>query len=82
MSSLTYFSADLTGDSKERSGGSEDFAYISHEVPSVMVALAAGEEKKGYAYPLHHPKARFDEDALSIGAALYAHTAREWLRQK
>ncbi len=79
VSNRVYFSADLAGDSKERSGGSEDFAYISHEVPSVMVALAAGEEKKGYAYPLHHPKARFDEDALSVGAALYAGVAKEFL---
>ncbi|MBR2441695.1 MAG: amidohydrolase [Clostridia bacterium] len=79
VSSLTYFSANLTGDGKERNGGSEDFAYISHEVPSVMIALAAGEEKKGYAYPLHHPKAKFDEGALYMGAAAYAHIAKEWL---
>lgn len=79
VSSRVYFSADLAGEDKERSGGSEDFAYISHEVPSIMVALAAGEEKKGCAYPLHHPKARFDEDALYIGAALYAQVAKEWL---
>ena len=75
-----YTSAELTGDAKERSGGSEDFAYISHEVPSVMIALAAGEEKKGYAYPLHHPKARFDEAALYRGSALYAHIAMQWLK--
>ncbi len=79
VSSRVYFSADLTGDAKENSGGSEDFAYISHEVPSVMVALAAGEDKKGYTYPLHHPKVKFDEDVLPIGAALYAYSALEWL---
>ena len=65
-----YSSAEFTQD-KER-GGSEDFAYISREVPSVMLALSAGESKAGYVYPLHHPKARFDEKALPIGAALYA----------
>ncbi len=75
-----YASAELAGDAKEKSGGSEDFAYISHEVPSVMIALAAGEEKKGYKYPLHHPKVRFDEDALSRGSALYAYIAMEWLQ--
>ena len=37
-----------------------------------MIGLAAGEKGKGYEYPLHHPKAKFDENALSIGAALYA----------
>lgn len=61
-------------------GGSEDFAYISHEVPSVMVALGAGEKGKGYDYPLHHPKASFDENALWIGSAIYAQTAIEWLK--
>lgn len=55
-----------------RNGGSEDFAYISHEVPSVMIALAAGAREQGYKYPLHHPKVRFDEDALVYGAYAYA----------
>ncbi len=67
----------LGGDAKKKSGGSEDFAYISHEVPTVMLALAAGEPSKGYEYPLHHPKVRFDEDALFHGAALYAAIALE-----
>lgn len=75
------FSSDaLNGAAREKSGGSEDFAYISHEIPSVMVSLAAGEKEKGYEYPLHHPKARFDEEALSFGCALYAHVAIEWLK--
>ena len=62
------------GQNKE-TGGSEDFAYISRAVPSVMLALSAGESKAGYAYPLHHPKAKFDEKALPIGSALYASIA-------
>ena len=74
-------SSTLTGgDVQRRNGGSEDFAYISHLVPSVMLGLAAGESSKGYDKPLHHPKARFDEDALYIGAALYAQIALEWLQ--
>ena len=52
-----------------RGGGSEDFSYISHEIPSVMLALAAGEQNKGYTYSQHHPKVRFDEDALPFGTA-------------
>lgn len=34
-----------------KSAGSEDFAYISQEVPSIMLALAAGQPEKGYRYP-------------------------------
>lgn len=66
-----FTSAELSGgEVGKKSGGSEDFAYISHKIPSVMIGLTAGEREKGYAYPLHHPKARFDEGVLPIGAAL------------
>ena len=61
-----------------RVSGSEDFAYVAEKVPSVMVALAAGEEKKGYKYGLHHPKADFDEKAMTNGAALLACCAMAW----
>ncbi len=63
----------LGGDVKTRSGGSEDFAYISQKVPSAMLALAAGKGKKrGSVYPLHHPKVDFDESVLWVGAAALA----------
>ena len=70
-----FTSNGLGGDVRANSGGSEDFAYISHKVPSVMVALAAGEPKNGYEYPLHHPKADFDEKTLHVGSAIYAQMA-------
>ena len=59
--------------------GSEDFAYVSHEVPSIMLALAAGQPEKGFCYPQHHPKVRFDEEALPTGSAVYAYSAMRWL---
>lgn len=55
-----------------RGGGSEDFAYVSEKVPSIMIAITAGEKEKGYKFPQHHPKAEFDESVLSLGAAIYA----------
>ena len=76
-----FTSQSLGGDTRENSGGSEDFAYISHKVPSVMIALSAGERAKGYTYPLHHPKTDFDESVLYIGSALYANTAIAWLNE-
>ena len=63
------------------SAGSEDFAYVSCEVPSIMLALAAGEPEKGYCYSQHHPKVTFDEKALPIGSAVYAYTAMRWLEE-
>ena len=64
-----------------KSTGSEDFAYISQEVPSIMLSLAAGEPEKGYAYPQHHPKVKFDESVLAQGSAVYAYTALRWLEE-
>ena len=51
-------------------GGSEDFAYISREIPSGTFALCAGKRSEGYKYPLHHPKTRFDESSLVYGLAV------------
>lgn len=64
-----------------KSTGSEDFAYISQEVPSIMLSLAAGEYEKGYVYPQHHPKVKFDESVLADGSAVYAYTALRWLEE-
>jgi hippurate hydrolase len=64
-----------------KSAGSEDFAYVSHEVPSIMLALAAGSPDKGYMYPQHHPMVKFDESALAAGSAVYAYTAMRWLEE-
>lgn len=52
-------------------GGSEDFSYFAEKVPSLMIALSAGANE----YTLHHPKVRFDESVLPIGAAAYAYVA-------
>lgn len=76
---MAYTTAQLGGGKPQRGGGSEDFAYVSQEIPSVMLALAAGEPAKGHTYPLHHPKVTFDEEALPVGAAAFAHIAASWL---
>ncbi|MCM1256955.1 MAG: M20 family metallopeptidase [Roseburia sp.] len=70
------------GQKTTKTAGSEDFAYVSQEVPSVMLALAAGQPEKGYIYPQHHPMVKFDEDALVNGSAVYAYTAMRWLEEQ
>ncbi|MBO5657133.1 MAG: amidohydrolase, partial [Agathobacter sp.] len=65
--------------SSKTAGGSEDFAYFSHCIPSIMLSIAAGSPKEGYTYPLHHPKVEFDESILPIGSAVYAFSALRWL---
>lgn len=64
-----------------KTAGSEDFAFVSHEVPSIMLALAAGQPEKGFSYPQHHPKVRFDEEVLPAGSAVYAYAAMRWLAE-
>ena len=61
-----------------RGGGSEDFAYFSHELPCLLLVIGAGEKEKGFAYPLHHSKTDFDENALGVGSKLLANLAMEW----
>lgn len=68
------------GARSSRSGGSEDFSYISHQVPSLMLALAAGEPEKGFQYPQHHPKVVFDESVLPIGTAALTFAAIKYLQ--
>ena len=79
QSELRSLSASDTKASKAT--GSEDFSYISHQVPSVMIALAAGNSENGCPHPLHHPKVIFDENVLAYGSAIYAYTAIRWLEE-
>lgn len=56
-------------------GGSEDFSFISHEVPATSVFITAGNTKEGFIYGQHHPKVIFDESCLYKGSAAYAYIA-------
>ena len=71
----------MSGGSGNKSAGSEDFAYVSQKVPSIMLALAAGEPSKGYCYPQHHPMVKFDDSVLAQGSAVYAYAAMRWLEE-
>lgn len=61
--------------------GSEDFAFVSQEVPTIQLTFGAGDSQKGCIHPLHHPKAMFEESVLARGAALFAGYAVEWLKR-
>ena len=80
---MTFSAEDLMKAQGSKKGtlasGSEDFAYVSHAIPTVMFALAAGSPADGYQYPLHHPKVTFDDEALCYGSAVHAYVAWKWL---
>ena len=63
-----------------KAAGSEDFACISQKVPSLMLGIPASVPSDP-VFPQHHPKVRFDESALPLGAACYAHAALRWLEE-
>ncbi len=62
--------------------GSEDFAFYTDKVPSVMSFMSAGDARKGFVFPPHHPKTRFSEEPLYKGAAVYAAFALNFLGHK
>ena len=70
-----------SGGKAMKASGSEDFAYISQQVPSIMLSLAAGNPQEGHGYPQHHPKVTFDEQVLPIGSAVHAWAALRYLEE-
>ena len=59
--------------------GTEDFGYITAEVPGMFGFIGAG--RPGNA-PLHSPQMVLDEDVLPIGAAIHANVAASWLEEQ
>ncbi|MGE3876470.1 MAG: M20 family metallopeptidase, partial [Parvibaculaceae bacterium] len=57
----------------------DDFGFYSVRRPSVYFRLGIRSEGAGSVYPLHHPKFRVDETALTIGATTLVETAKRFL---
>ena len=56
--------------------GTEDFGYITKEVPGMFAFIGAGQPGNA---PLHNSHMVLDEDVLPLGAAVHAYTAISWL---
>lgn len=61
--------------------GSEDFAEITQKVPSAYYMLGAGPAEESKRLGQHNPKVEFNEAVLSLGAAIYAQAAADWLEE-
>jgi len=62
--------------------GSDDFAFITEQIPAVNAFLGAQvSAHTGACYPAHHPKVLFEEDVLPYAAAAYASVADRWLQE-
>lgn len=82
LNKISSSAVELLGEDKviilnngQKGRGSEDFAYVSRQIPTVMASLGAGEISKGHKFPLHNPDVTFDKNALPVGSALMVHTA-------
>lgn len=60
--------------------GGEDFSYFAQRAPGAMFSLGAGNPSIGCDFPIHHPRFNFDEDAVAVGMAILAESARTFLR--
>lgn len=54
---------------------SEDFALISSEIPSAYFTVGAAVTDTDEHFAQHHPKARFNDAELPLGAAAYTAVA-------
>ena len=61
------------------STATEDFAILAEEIPTTYMLLTARFMDERGDYPLHHPKAQFDENVWVIGATCFAYCASHWL---
>ncbi|MBI2132503.1 MAG: M20/M25/M40 family metallo-hydrolase, partial [Candidatus Tectomicrobia bacterium] len=60
--------------------GAEDFSYIARQRPAAMFRVGVRNEARGIVHGLHSNRFDLDEDALPVGASVFAQAAREFLR--
>ncbi len=59
----------------------EDFAEVSHRVPSVMTFLGVHNKEKGNIYPQGHPQFNIDEEIMKFSAELHIKAAIKYLNE-
>jgi len=59
--------------------GAEDFSYVLQETPGAMVFLGVKPPGTKRAAPCHSSQMMLDEEAMALGAALYASVATQYL---
>jgi len=61
--------------------GAEDFAYVLHRAPGVMMLLDVRPPGEKDPAPCHSSRMRLDEDAMALGSALHATIATRYLAE-
>lgn len=60
--------------------GSEDYAWISERVPSVIMTLGAGRPEEGYIHGAHNPAIHFDAGCMPYGVATFTNLCVQYLK--
>jgi amidohydrolase len=63
----------------ERTMGGEDAAFFMQEIPGCFFFLGSANAERELNVPHHNPRFDFDEDALSMGTAVIAHSLAHYL---
>jgi amidohydrolase len=79
---FSRISPDDTIDTKYRTMGSEDMAYILEKVPGCYFFVGSANSETGLTFSHHHPKFNFDEIILPKAAALMTSVVMSYLGQK
>lgn len=66
---------------QEPTTGGEDFSYFTENTPGCFALVGCGNKEKDTEWAHHHGRFNVDEDALEIGAELYAAYAFNYLNQ-
>lgn len=62
--------------------GGEDFGYYMTKIPGAFATVGAGNPEKDTCWPHHSGRFNVDEEALKVGAELYAQYALAYLGQE
>ena len=63
----------------ERTAVSEDFSEFMVEIPGCYFFVGSANSGSGLDYPHHHPRFNIDEHSLTIGAAIMANIASNYV---
>lgn len=58
---------------------SEDFSYISHEVPTALFNIAAADSRLSAPYPVHHPKLVLNDSIIPYGITTFVGMSFEYI---
>ena len=81
-SSARILPTDKIIDLQTTSMTGEDVAYFHQKVPGVHWLLGTANPAMGFTNPLHSPFFNFNEDVMSLGAAIHAGCAVDFLKNR